>query len=230
MSTVLSRPLTTKKGGATGFPAVPQVNLLPPEYGARRALAALKRRLLFALVVVLAVAVVAYGVAFTSLTAARAEQARAEEETTSLLQQQQQYAEVPQVLGQLARAEDARTLGMSTEILWAPYLRAVGAVMPEGVLLSQFAMTGATPMLAPAPPSNPLQDETVSALAFEAISDQLVDTADWVDALNAMPGFHDAWVSTAKADEYNGQPVYRYTSTVRVTADAYADRFGAEEE
>ncbi|MFS0704174.1 fimbrial assembly protein [Cellulomonas sp. 179-A 9B4 NHS] len=229
MSTVLSRPLTTKKSAATGFPAVPQVNLLPPEYGARRALAALKRRLLFALVVVLAVAAVAYGVAFTTLTAARAEQTRAEQETTRLLQEQQQYAEVPQVLGQLTRAEDARRLGMSTEIMWAPYLRAVGAVMPEGMLLTQFAMTGATPMLAPAPPSNPLQKETVSALAFEAVTDEVVDTAAWADALNAMPGFHDAWVSTASADEYNGQPVYKYTSTVRVTSDAYADRFAEEE-
>ena len=226
MSTILSRPVTTKKKSAmSGFPRVPQVNLLPPEYGERRALAALKRRLLFALVVVVAVGAVAQVVAFSSLTVARSAQAKAEDETTRLLQAQQQYAEVPLVLGQLTRAQDARTLGMSTEIMWAPYMRAIGAVMPEGVMLSQFVMTGATPMLAPAPPSNLLQEPTVAGLAFEAISDELVDTAAWVDALNAMPGFSSAWVSNAKADEYNGQPVYRYTSTVRITQDAYADRF-----
>ncbi|UZN05165.1 fimbrial assembly protein [Cellulomonas sp. S1-8] len=229
MSTVLSRPLAAKKSRATGFPSVPQVNLLPPEYGARQALSQMKRRLLFVLVVVLAAAVVAYGVALTSLTSARGDQARAEGETTRLLQAQQQYAEVPQVLGQLTRAQDAQALGMSTEILWAPYLRAIGAVMPEGVLLSQFAMTGATPMLAPAPPSNVLQEPTVAGVAFEAISDELVDTAAWVDALNAMPGFHGALVSSASADEYNDQPVYRYTSTVRVTEAAYADRFAEGE-
>ncbi|GIG39818.1 fimbrial assembly protein [Cellulomonas phragmiteti] len=229
MSTVLSRPIATKKSRATGFPSVPQVNLLPPEYGARHALAQLKRRLLFALAVVLAAAAVAYGVAFTSLTTERAAQNRAEQETTRLLQAQKEYAEVPQVLGQLSRAQDARALATSTEIMWSPYLRAIGAVMPEGVLLSQFVMTGATPMLAPAPPSNTLQDPTVAGIAFEAISDELVDTAAWVDALNAMPGFHGAWVSSASADEYNGQPVYRYTSTVRITDAVYADRFAQGE-
>ncbi|MFC8191330.1 fimbrial assembly protein [Cellulomonas sp. NPDC057328] len=228
MSTILSRPLSAKGAPVAGIPAVPQVNLLPPEFLARQGLRRLKRRLAFVLVAVVAFAAVGYGVAVVSLNDARTEQARADDETTRLLQAQAQYSEVPQVLGQLERATAARALGMSTEVLWAPYLRAVGAVMPEGVGLTAFAMDGATPMLAPAARQSPLDEPSVAMLTFQAKASTLVDTAAWIDALNAVPGFHGAWVSSASVEDLDGQAVYGYTSRVLVSADAYADRFTPE--
>ncbi|QGQ19371.1 fimbrial assembly protein [Cellulomonas sp. JZ18] len=229
MSSILTRSVGTRRPATVGVPAVPQVNLLPPEYTQRQRLRGLKRRLLAVLVGVVAFAVVGYGAAVVSLNDARAEQTRAEDETTRLLQEQAKYSEVPQVLAELDRATAARTLGMSTEILWAPYLRAVGTVMPEGVGLTAFAMDGATPMLAPGAPASPLDDPSVATLTFTAKASQLVDTAAWTDALNAVPGFHGAWVSSATVEEFDGQPVYGYTSRVLVSADAYADRFAPEE-
>ncbi len=232
MTTLLNRPLTSKRDtkAAVALPSVMQVNLLPQQYSDRYKLGALKRRLGFALVAVLAFAVVGYGVALTNLNAAQDRQAKAEAESTRLLQAQQQYSEVPVVLSALARAEDARLLGMSTEILWAPYLGAIGTVMPEGVTLTNITMDGATPMLAPAPPSNPLQAESVATVRFEARSTQMIDTPTWIDALNGVPGFHDAWVSTASATDREGTTVYTFSSTVKVSALAYALRFVEKED
>ncbi|SFJ96869.1 fimbrial assembly protein [Cellulomonas sp. KH9] len=228
MSTILTRQRSPKRVPATGVPALPQVNLLPPEIVGKHRLRRLKRRLVFVVAAVVAFAAVGYGTSIVSLTEARAEQSRAEAETTRLLQQQAKYSEVPQVLGALERATSARLLGMSTEALWAPYLRAIGAVMPEGVGLTGFAMDGATPMLAPAPPVSPLDEPAVATITFEAKAPTLVDTAAWIDALNAIPGFHGAWVSSASLEEFDGQPVYGYTSRVLVSDQAYANRFAPE--
>lgn len=232
MSTLLKRPITVgrePKRAAFVAPAVSQVNLLPQQYADRYALGRLKRRLAFALVAVLALAVVLYGAALAQQGAAQDRAAKAEQETTRLLQAQQQYAEVPIVLGELARAEDARRLGMSTEILWAPYLGAIGGVMPEGVTLTNITMDGATPQLAPEVPTHALASESVARINFEAKAAALVDTAAWIDALNGVPGFQEAWVEVVSVDEVEGTPFYRYSSSVRVSPLAYADRFAGED-
>ncbi len=230
MSSILSKPISTTKKRAAGvdLPAVPQVNLLPPEYGDRQRLRGLKRRLAFALAVVLAFAMAAYGAAVVSLTSARDEQAKAEAETTRLLQAQQQYAEVPLVLSQLTRASDARALGMSTEVLWAPYLGALGTVMPAGVTLTSFSMSGATPMAAAPAPTSSLQAARIGTLTFSAKSEAMIDTAAWMDALDGIPGFTDAWVSTAGVTDDEGVMVYNFSSTVGITESAFAHRFAPE--
>lgn len=235
MSTLLKRPMSLTRGGAgeskraaVMIPKVSQVNLLPQQYAARYALGRLKRRLAMALVAVLALAVVMYGATLTQLASAQDRAAKAEQETTRLLQAQQQYAEVPVVLGQLARAQGARELGMSTEIMWAPYLGAIGSVMPEGVTLTNIVMGGATPQMAPAPVTQPFQSENVSTIQFEGRSTQMVDTAAWMDGLNGVPGFQDAWVSLAAVEEFAETTVYVYSSSVGVSGLAYASRFSEE--
>ncbi|MBO0900369.1 fimbrial assembly protein [Cellulomonas sp. zg-ZUI222] len=232
MSTLLKRPLPGARDtgrSAVMIPQTYQVNLLPQQYADRYALGRLKRRLALVLVAVLALAGALYGATLTQLSSAQDRAARAEQETTRLLKAQQQYAEVPVVLGELDRARGARELGMSTEILWAPYLGAIGTVMPEGVTLTNLVMDGATPQLAPAPPAHPLASETVSTIRFEARSTLMVDTAAWIDGLNSVPGFHDAWVSLANVEEFNEETVYVYSSSVAVSPLAYASRFSGED-
>jgi len=231
MSTLLKRPAPVARGakrGTVAVPKVPQINLLPQQYTERYALGGLKRRLAFALVAVLALAAAVYVATLSQLSAAQDRAADAEQETTRLLQAQKQYAEVPMVLGQLAKARDARELGMSTEILWAPYLGAIGTVMPEGVTITQIVMDGATPQLAPAPSTHPLQAPSVSTIRFEARSTAIVDTAAWMEALDGVPGLQEAWVEVASVDEREGETIYKYTSSVRVSPLAYASRFGQE--
>lgn len=235
MSTLLKRPITLARRGTRPpahadvvIPAVSQINLLPPQYAERYALGRLKRRLVLALVAVAAVAAAVYVVTLTQLQTAQDRTAKAEQETTALLQAQQQYAEVPIVLNELSRARDARAMGMSTEIMWGPYLGAIGSVTPEGVTLTNIDMDGATPQLAPAPPENAFASASVSTIRFEGRSTQMVDTAAWIDGLDAVPGLQDAWVTVAGVEEYQGQTVYVYSSSVGVSALAYVLRFSEE--
>ena len=133
-------------------PLLPQVNLLPPEIRAARGLTRVKRWL--ALVVLLAL-LVAAGLVLLAMMAqqsADAELAVQQQETERLMSEQARYTEVPVVLGALDRARTAREVGMSTEILWRPYLNAIAATAPEGVRIENLRYQGSTPMVLPAAP------------------------------------------------------------------------------
>ncbi|NMR20165.1 fimbrial assembly protein [Cellulomonas fimi] len=228
---------TLERGARTATPknmslgqGLPQVNLLPPEVRAARALSGTKRRLALVLVVVFLLVAVAYAGALMQAGAAKGELTKAQEQTAELTAQQAQYAEVPVVLGRLDELESARELGFSTEIPWSPYVKAVLATMPEGVLLSNINVTSATPMLAPAAPLDPLQAPSVSRVDFMARSTTLVASGAWIDALNSIPGFADAWVSSvAVAEDETYGPHYEVTASVQVDESAYTNRFVIEE-
>ncbi|WP_136520034.1 MULTISPECIES: PilN domain-containing protein [Cellulomonas] len=226
--------LTVRRGRQTSAqtalpPTLPQVNLLPPEVRDARDLRAMKRWLLLAVALVVAVCALAYVFVVIQGTQARDELARAEAETARLQDEQAQYAEVPLVLGQLNATRAARELGMSTEVPWKPYYEAITAVLPEGVSIDTLAFSGATPITAPAPPADPLQGPSVGQVQFTGRSSTVPDAAAWVDALNSVPGFADAWVSSAAVTDAEGTVYYTVSSTVQVTEAAYSGRFAAND-
>ena len=218
----------TRKRGATIIPEVPQVNLLPPEVVAARGLRVLKRwlGLLIALVVVACAAGV--GVSLMAERAAEDELAQAQAETTRLQAEREQYVEVPLVLGEVDRVTAARMFGMSTEVELAKYLAAISATAPDGVSIDTLQASITPPTTEPVGPADPLAGPTVGQLTFEAESLTVPDTANWVDALNAIPGLADAWFTAADITEVNGTVYYTVSATVQVTSDAYAKRFEEE--
>lgn len=218
-----------------GVPVRPQVNLLPPEVRAARTLRSVKRLLVVGLVGVVALTAVLSGAAAFSVTQAQAELEREQAETRRLLTAQQEYAEVPVVLNDLSRARDARLLGTTTEVLWSPYLASLMTTAPVGVAFTQLAVSGASPTQ-PAPlPAHPLQQESELQLSFSGRSLTLPDTSAWVEALNSIEGFQDAWVSSASITEgtsgsMTGVVHYTVSGTVQISSEAFAERFSTEED
>lgn len=213
-----------------GAPALPQVNLLPPEVTAARGLARIKRWLLF---VVLAAILAAVGIVALAMIAeqdAQAELDRAEERAAELMAEQEQYAEVPLVLSAVDLAEQARRNGMSTEVLWLPYLRAIAATLPDGVRLETFQMLGATPMVLPTEPQGALAAPSVATITFTAQSETVPDTEQWLIDLATVPGFADAWFTTKTITERDDVEFYDVVATVQVNEQAYALRFAETDE
>ena len=225
MTTVLE-PLQ-KHGSTLMGHSLPQVNLLPPEIRAARSLRVLKRWLGIGLVVTVLATAGVYALAARSVTTAAAEQTAAQSETVRIQGQQRKYAEVPKVLTTLESAKTARTLAMSTEVTWKGSLDAIKAVLPAGVSIETLAVTGATPMTAATVPVNPLQGPSVGLITFTGKTATLPDTAAWIDALNSIPGFADAWVSAATLTKTDTTNEYTVASTVQFTTAAYARRFAA---
>lgn len=218
-----------------GARSAPQVNLLPPEIRASRALRSTKRLLLISLIGVLALAVAGWGASMMQVSAAEAELQREQDETRRLLAEQQQYSEVPAVLGALDSARTARQLGTSTEVFWDEYLLLLMLTAPADVTFSSIAVSGATPMQPPPAPSHPLQSQSTFRLDFSGGSATLPDTAAWMDALEGIEEFQDAQVFSMSITEgttppWEGRSYYEVTGSVQITSEALANRFADEEE
>ncbi|MBN9374653.1 MAG: fimbrial assembly protein [Cellulomonas sp.] len=224
MTTVSERPRTR---GASGFvQGQPQVNLLPPEVRAARGLKTLKRLLVMALVLVVLLCAASWVFARNDKSNAADGLTKAQDKTTQLKAEEKKYAEVPQVLGLLDSTTKARALGMSTEVLWSPYYQAIAAVLPTGVSFDSLQVTEASPTTAAPAASSPLQAASVGQIQFTARSKTLPDTAAWIDALDAIPGLGDAWLTTAAVQgDTPADSFYNIAVTVQVRQSAFAHRF-----
>ncbi|HEY3547413.1 MAG TPA: hypothetical protein VGK17_15175 [Propionicimonas sp.] len=220
----------SKKSQAVGAASLPQVNLLPPEVRAARGLKVVKRVLALALVGVLILIGGVYALSLLQRTAAENELADAQRETKQLQAQEDKYAEVPAVRTALDTTKHAREFAMSTEVQWSGYLAAITAVLPPDASVETFTLAGATPMALPELAASPLQAPSVGTLSFTGRTATVPDTAAWIDALNSVPGFSDAWVSSAVVEGEDGNTYYTVLSTVQVTDQAYDHRFAVTEE
>lgn len=229
MSAVLDRGKKAKPGASLVVAPYAQVNLLPHEIIQARSLKTLKRLLGVIILGVIAILLVAFtGVTFLEKTA-QDDLTEATKRTEALQAEEAKYAEVPLVINALNNAKSARALSFSTEVLWTPYLDAITAVMPAGVSINSFTMTGATPMASTPSIANPLQTPSVNTVTFSMRSLTLPDSADLMDALNGIYGFGDAWVSNAAITAAeDGTVYYDIAVSVQVQSTAYANRFTGE--
>lgn len=225
MTTLLERPKGRASAGTALSGTLPQVNLLPPEVYAARGLRTTKRWLVISLVVTVVVCFGVFGMALISGAQAATELAEAQAETTRLQEAQAEYVEVPIVLDALANATDARTVGMSTDVQWKSYMDALTAVLPPNVSFDSLAVSVATPGTAPAAPADPLQQPSVGQIQLTARTSTVPDTSAWIDAMNSVPGFSDAWVSSATSSEDESGIYYTVAATVQVTDGAFSHRF-----
>lgn len=214
---------------ALGAPPAPQVNLLPPEVRSRRALGRVKIVLAGFLAFVLLAVVGAYVYAGFEVRGANDELEDANARVQSLLAQQAEYSEVPRLNSQIAAISEARQFGASTELEWARYWRAIEAVVPPGwsiqTLQTQLPRPGESPM----PGLNPLGAPNIGTISFVGRASTVPDIADWMDAMERIPGFVDAWFTSAQITEDTGTVYYEVGATVQVETSALWGRFVPQE-
>lgn len=204
---------------------LPQVNLLPPEVRAARALRHVKQWLAIALVVVVAVLAVGYAFAVMQRSSADDQLADAQQDSTQLQNEARKYAKVQPVLKGLKTTKDSRLLAMGTEVLWKPYLDAIAAVLPADVAITTFSVIqGSATQPAPASPDG-LTEQGVATIMFTTKARTLPDDAAWTDALNSIPGMYGATSSSDSLEESEDVVAYTVTSMVQVNASALANRF-----
>lgn len=207
----------------------PQVDLMPPEVRAGRRLKHVKRILALVLLGVVAVSAVGYAGALVAASSAAADLESVQQETARLTAEQAKYAEVPKVLGDISQVETARRLGTSTEILWTPYVNALRAVTPAGVSIDNLVAVGSDPLRQAPAAANVLAGPSIGSIQFTAKSLTMIDTSDWLDALDGVPGLGDAWFSTETISDAGGVTFYQVSATVQITTTALANRFASTE-
>ena len=206
----------------------PQVDLLPPEVRAGRKLRHTNRLLLLVVAGILLASLLGWVATLFAADSAQSELDDVMQDTARLQAEQSKYAEVPQVLGDIANIEGARTAGTSTEILWKPYFDALRAVTPAGVSLDDLSVTTATPMMVAPTATSPLAGPSIGQIVFTAKALAVPDTSAWLDALDAVPGLGDAWFSSSTLTETEGVVYWSISATVEVNDLALANRFAVE--
>jgi Tfp pilus assembly protein PilN len=207
---------------------VAHVNLLPPEILVARRLERVQRLLAAGLAALLLVLGGAWWLSRESAADARADVAAQQAVNASLVADQAQYSEAPQLVAQLDRLESARATSMVSDVLWDRYLEAIGREYPEGVWLTDLAVTtdvAAQDTGAPAAATDPLAKPAVATISFTGRGGDYDDVAAWLDAMTDIDGFSDARYSLATRIDESGQPLTEFSSTVGVTADAFSHRF-----
>jgi Tfp pilus assembly protein PilN len=211
-----------------GAPRSPQVNLLPPEIRARRVLGRVKMSLGVVLLVVVLLAVAGYFGSSAVERSAAKDLAGKQSDVEVLVAEQAKYAEVPLLKAQLSAAKTARTLGMSTEVLWKGYLGAIQTVTPTDVTISSLTTELPNPVLARSASAAPLNAPSLGSISFVGQARALPDLSTWMEALNGIPGLADATFATAALIDTDGVVYYDISTTVQVNGTAVASRFAAE--
>jgi hypothetical protein len=201
----------------------PRVFLLPPE-AALREKARGKRRLSL-LLLVLVVVIVGAGYGYAALQNVQAQNALAvsQAETTSILHQRVEYAKASNVASLVSGVTEARTLGASTEVLWAGLVDAVRSSLPEGALIQSATMKARAPWEPPLTPAGPLRQPRVATLTIVIESPTILDATAIVRALVDIPGFADATPDSVT----EGSGIYSTTVTLNVNEKALSNRFAS---
>jgi hypothetical protein len=204
----------------------PRVDLLPPEVRAERNAGALRRRLGFGVIVLIALAVGGSGVAGIQAIQAQVSLITEQTRTASLLLQQKKYIQVRSVQDEVGLIQAAQQVGTSTEIDWKKYLSEVQATLPANVTLDTVKIDSASPLTEYTQATAPLQGSRVATLSFTAKSPTLPEVPAWLDALSALPGFTDASPGSVTRDDATG--VYTVDITMHINQAAYTNRFAAK--
>jgi type II secretory pathway pseudopilin PulG len=204
----------------------PRVNLLPPEVALRKKARSARRGLVALVIIVLLAVAGGYGVATVRALAAEAELAVSQARTAELLAEQLQYGEVTTVSGNVQAVKDARTVAVSTEVLWNEYYTKIRDLIPVDTSISSFVVDGRAPWEPDNVPAGPLRQPRVATITFMIASAGPFPVQPFVAQISKIPGFVDvtADVITKDGESYTTQFTYN------LGADALSGRFPAGEE
>ncbi len=211
-----------------GAPALPQVSLIPPEFGRRRQRARLRLTGVFILVVALGGVVFGWFVSLGINTVAESGLNSAQDQRAQVAAEVASYDYVNIAQLKHETGMNAQAWAGATDVQWDDYLTAISAVLPTGVQLNQIQMTQATPLTGfNFSSGTPFEQTDLGQLAFtgKATSPELV--AQFVNNLSALSGFAEVFVGSARIEQVvdSEQPLWAFDVSARVTLNALSGRF-----
>ncbi|HPG75258.1 MAG TPA: hypothetical protein PLU61_03635 [Rhodoglobus sp.] len=216
----------SERDAAVAIGGEPRVNLLPPEVAQRKKARSARRGLVALVIVVLLAVAGGYGFVTIRAIGAQAEYAAAQARTAELLAEQMKYSEVTSITGQVQAVKDARSVALSTEVLWNNYYTKIRDVLPTDSTISSFVADGRAPWEPETIPLGPLRMPRVATITFVVTSAAPFPVADFVAKLAKIPGFADA-TSDVISREGEG---YTTQFTLNLGTEGLSGRFPAGEE
>ncbi|PKQ26163.1 MAG: hypothetical protein CVT64_06785 [Actinobacteria bacterium HGW-Actinobacteria-4] len=222
---------------AVKAPRFPQVNLLPPEVGMRRA----RGRQRSVAVIVLIAIVLGLGVGAFLLDGVRAQAQTelnlAEQRNLDLQTQAARYSQVPVIKGILDNASAARAYAGATEINYVQFYGRLGEALPPGVVIDKTAL-GRTTVTSNGPEAvGPLERADIGEMTFSGYSTVPISAAALADAFEQVEGFERVRIKLVlrilsedggELGVAAGEPIYGFEGSARITIEALSGRFAPD--
>jgi type IV pilus assembly protein PilN len=213
---------TTTNTGITTHAGFTQVNLLPPENKERQA-ARRKTRI----VAVVGGAVVALLVLFFLVQSHKVSdlesKVSAQNSANAALQAQvtklQPYEDLRTSMIQRQSLEKT---AMSGEVHWSSQLHELSRILPPSVWLTSIAGTTAAASTAETTTTTTGQNPVVGSMTFQCSSLDTNGLVQWLQALDSVHGWANAWVSSATKSAIGSTNVWQCASSVDLTHNALA--------
>lgn len=215
-----------------GAPKTPQVNLLPPDVGQRRA-AGRARRAMLGLVVLFTLFVGAAWYYTLTLTYDAQDKLTAEEARTPAKRQElDKYSYLPELRGKVDTAVAARYAVGSVDIIWVDQLQALFTAFPSSMTLVTMDVQQVTPSAPQTSAGGVFDSPDYGSVTFSALTTVPIDPADLIERINALPGFERTWVDVVElAPAQEGQPVqWALNGATRITEYALSGRTATTQE
>jgi len=199
---------------------VPRADLLPPEITARAKDRSAQSWVALLLVIAVGIVVLGVGYAFVQNATAQAGLLIAQTQTQALLSEQQEYGEVRSVQESIALAEEARTVGASSEVLWSPTLAALLAVRPGDVELDSATLAFPAPWSPASVSDSPLAKPRVANVTLSLKAGSIDSLSAFVAAVSGLE-----IVANAELQSVTGPSPFTGTVVVDLTDVARSGRF-----
>lgn len=219
---------------------LPQVNLLPPEVGERRAAARRRIVILAGLGAFLILLAGGYAVLQVSTESVKTELDDAQARQTFLNSEIAKLSEVETVEKKLANAASVRKYVGSREIIYADFWPIIVNAFPEGTNIEQLLLETGDLGIDPDPDANVFAPADIGSLTFTVVLPSYESAADVEAQLNDVDIFQYARVQTVAQAESSASAeggatpaptadgYYRLTGTVRINYLALSLRFSDE--
>ncbi|WP_143338241.1 PilN domain-containing protein [Demequina sp. NBRC 110054] len=216
-------------------PVLPQVNLIPPEVGQRRARAAYFRGALAALVVFVLLIGGGYYFIHSLQTGAEQDLADEQERQTELNSAIAELQYVADTTKELSNVEEALIFVGSTDAIRAEIVADLLGGMPEDSVLTDVKVGLTTFDSAAGAASDAFAVADVGQITFTVESPEYIAANEVEENLATFDAFSQVRVTDVTNLESEGESTegdeetgFRFTGTIRVTYDVYTQRFSEQ--
>ncbi len=213
--------VVVKKGDVLALGAIPRARLLPPEVKAYQKAQGARRLLITGLIGMIAVVILAVGIASLGLLNTNAKLSAEKARTASLTAEQSKYVSVVTVQNQVSDLTSVQPIAATGEILWQPYVASLQGTLPADTKITAFTAQLDDAKNATAV-SGPLQGTHIATITITADSPK-APISDWLDNLAKLPGFVDATPGSVVLVPSSSR--YTVSVALHVDVDAMANRF-----
>jgi hypothetical protein len=219
-------------------PRLPQVNLIPPEVGMRRARGRQRSLAIIALVGLVTILIAAGLLVFITKTSLENDLAQAQEDYAKLEREAADYAEVPVVREVLREITEARSYAGATELDYKLFLDEITGEIPDNVIVEEVVFNKVGLEGPGTPAVGAFMRPDVGQVTFRGVSLELIDVTTLVDSFEQIDGLDRVRIvitervvedSVNEADDGEQDVVYDIEIVARLTIMALTGRFAPED-